>query len=175
MPAADQGVALSENRYQWVPRVLCFVTSGPDVLLLRGAPTKRLWAGKYNGLGGHVERGESVHAAALREIREEAGLEVGGLRLRGVITVDAGPAIGIGLFVFTAEAQGRAVAASAEGTLHWVRPEHVAELDTVEDLPTLLPYLLARPLDAPCFGARYFYSADQKLVVEFFEDKAQSS
>jgi len=172
MPAADQGVALSQNRYQWVPRVLCFVTSGPEVLLLQGAPTKRLWAGKYNGLGGHVERGESVHAAALREIREEAGLEVRGLRLRGVITVDAGPGVGIGLFVFTAEAQGRAVAASAEGTLHWVRPERVAELDTVEDLPTLLPYLFARPLDAPCFGARYYYSADQKLVVEFFEDQA---
>ncbi len=170
MPAADQGVALSQNRYQWVPRVLCFVTSGPEVLLLRGAPTKRLWAGKYNGLGGHVERGESVHAAALREIREEAGLEVRDLRLRGVIAVDAGPAVGIGLFVFTAEAQRRAVAASAEGTLHWVRPEHLAQLDAVEDLPTLLPYLLARPLDAPCFGARYYYSADQKLVVEFFED-----
>ena len=172
MPVADQGVALSQNRYQWVPRVLCFVTSGPEVLLLRGTPAKRLWAGKYNGLGGHVERGESVHAAALREIREEAGLEVCGLRLRGVISVDADPAAGIGLFVFTAEAQGRAVAASAEGTLHWVKPEQLAELDTVEDLPTLLPYLLARPLDAPCFSAHYSYSADQKLVIEFFEDQA---
>jgi len=172
MPVADQGAALSQHRYQWVPRVLCFVTSGSEVLLLRGAPTKRLWAGKYNGLGGHVERGESVHAAALREIREEAGLEVNRLRLRGVIAVDAGPGAGIGLFVFTAEAQGRALAPSAEGTLHWVRPEQLAELDTVEDLPTLLPYLWARPLDAPCFGARYFYSAEQKLVIEFFEDQA---
>ena len=171
MPVADQGAALSQNRYQWVPRVLCFVTSGPEVLLLRGAPTKRLWAGKYNGLGGHVERGESVHAAALREIREEAGQEVSGLRLRGVITVDAGSTAGIGLFVFTAEAQGRAVTASAEGTLHWVRPEQWPELDMVEDLPTLLPYVLARPPEAPCFGARYYYSADQKLVIEFFEDQ----
>jgi 8-oxo-dGTP diphosphatase len=170
MPTADQGVTLSQNRYQWVPRVLCFVTFGPEVLLLQGAPTKRLWAGKYNGLGGHVERGESVHAAALREIREEAGLEVRRLRLRGVITVDAGPTAGIGLFVFTAEAQVRAVTASAEGTLHWVQPEQLPGLDTVEDLPALLPYVLARPPEAPCFGARYFYSADQKLVMEFFDD-----
>ena len=107
MPVADQGVNLSLNRYPLVPRVLCFVTSGAEVLLLRGAPTKRLWAGKYNGLGGHVERGESVHAAAQREIREEAGLEVSHLRLRGVITIDAGPTAGIGLFVFTARARGR--------------------------------------------------------------------
>jgi 8-oxo-dGTP diphosphatase len=171
MPVADQGVTLSQSRYQLVPRVLCFVISGSEVLLLQGAPTKRLWAGKYNGLGGHVERGESVHAAALREIREEAGLEVSRLRLRGVITVDAGPTAGIGLFVFTAEAQGRAVTASAKGALHWVRPEQLPELEVVEDLATLLPYVLARPLEAPCFGARYFYSADQKLVTEFFEDK----
>ena len=35
MPVADQGAALSANRYQLVPRVLCFVTSGPEVLLLK--------------------------------------------------------------------------------------------------------------------------------------------
>jgi 8-oxo-dGTP pyrophosphatase MutT (NUDIX family) len=113
-----------------------------------------------------------VHAAARREIREEAGLEVSGLRLCGVITVDADPATGIGLFVFTAKAQGRAVTASAEGTLHWVRPEQLPGLEVVEDLPVLLPYVLARPPEAPCFGARYFYSADQQLVIEFFEDPA---
>jgi 8-oxo-dGTP diphosphatase len=172
MPAEDQGAASAPARYQWVPRVLCFVTSGDEVLLLKGAPTKRLWAGKYNGLGGHVERGESAHAAALREIREEAGLAVSCLRLRGVIAVEAGAAAGIGLLVFTAEARGRAVTPSAEGTLHWVRPERLAELDTVEDLPVLLPYVLARPPEAPCFGARYYYSADQKLVMEFFDEPA---
>ena len=69
MPASDQGVATSQDRYTLVPRVLCFVTSGDEVLLLKGAPGKKIWPGKYNGLGGHVERGESVHAAARREIR----------------------------------------------------------------------------------------------------------
>ena len=75
----------SMPRYHMIPRVLCFVTNGEDVLLIEGAPNKKLWAGQYNGLGGHVERGESPHAAARREIREEAGLDVTDLRLRGVI------------------------------------------------------------------------------------------
>src|SRR5512143_1582242 len=129
MPVADQGAALSQNRYHWVPRVLCFVTSGPEVLLLRGAPGKRLWAGKFNGLGGHVERGETVHAAARREIREEAGVEVSRLRLRGVITVETGEAAGIGLYVFTAEAASPSVVPSDEGTLHWVKPGEWVALD----------------------------------------------
>ena len=49
-------------------------------------------------------------------------------------------------------------------------PEQWPELDMVEDLPTLLPYVLARPPEAPCFGARSYYSADEKLVIEFFEE-----
>src|SRR5260370_42114690 len=64
----------SSPRYSIIPRVLCFVTWMDEVLLLKGAPDKKLWAGKYNGLGGHVERGESGHAAAQREILEESGL-----------------------------------------------------------------------------------------------------
>src|SRR5712692_6807428 len=97
----------SPSRYQIVPRVLCFVISGDELLLLKGAPDKKLWAGKYNGLGGHVERGESVHAAAWREIQEESGLSVTGLRLRGVVTVDLETEPGIGLFIFTATALSR--------------------------------------------------------------------
>src|SRR5713226_3919375 len=104
-------------RYTVIPRVLCFVTSGEDVLLLKGAPDKKLWAGKYNGLGGHVERGESVPAAAQREILEESGLAVTDLRLCGVITIDLEAELGISLFVFTAKAASRQFAASAEGTL----------------------------------------------------------
>ena len=170
MPSADQGASKSKDRYHLVPRVLCFVTLGDEVLLLKGAPTKKIWPGKYNGLGGHVERGESVHAAALREIREEAGVEVKDLRLRGVITIETGEPAGIGLFVFTATALERAVLPSAEGALEWIPVHRIAELDAVEDLPLLLPRILIVRPDSPCFSARYIYSADDHLVIEFFED-----
>jgi 8-oxo-dGTP diphosphatase len=155
-------------RYQVIPRVLCFVTLGDDVLLLKDAANKRLWAGKYNGLGGHVERGESVHAAALREIQEEAAIEVTDLRLRGVVTIDLGDGPGIGLFVFTAKAAGREFTASAEGALEWVPLGQAPALDSVEDLPTLISYLFSLPPDAPPFGAHYQYDAEGKLVMRFF-------
>ncbi|MBK8800029.1 MAG: NUDIX domain-containing protein [Anaerolineales bacterium] len=84
------------GRHLATPRVLIFLTcfnqarGEREVLLLKGAPTKRLWANRYNGLGGHVEAAEDVYTAAVREVREEAGIEVRDLSLRGVVTIDAG-------------------------------------------------------------------------------------
>lgn len=41
-------------------------------------------AGYYAAPGGHIEYGESFEAAARREVREETGLEITGLRLLAV-------------------------------------------------------------------------------------------
>ena len=43
---------------------------------------------KYPGIsfvGGHVEKGESIYACAVREVAEETGLEVKNLKLCGII------------------------------------------------------------------------------------------
>jgi 8-oxo-dGTP diphosphatase len=167
MGQSDQGAQKSANRYKAVPRTLCFITHGDEVLLLRGAPTKRIWPDKYNGVGGHVEADEDVYTSAVREMREETGLDVTDARLRGIINVDAGQETGIIVFVFTARALGRDVQPSAEGALEWVRQDRIKTLDLVEDLPELLPRVLAmRPADPPFF-ARYHYDEHDRLVITF--------
>ena len=50
MGAQEQGVAASRHRYRMVPRVLAFITHGDRVLLIKGAPDKRVWPNLYNGL-----------------------------------------------------------------------------------------------------------------------------
>jgi NAD+ diphosphatase len=56
------------------PVVIMLVTDGDRVLLGR----QRAWpAGRYSALAGFVEPGESLEEAVAREIREEAGVEVG--------------------------------------------------------------------------------------------------
>ena len=109
-----------------------------------------MWAGKYNGLGGHVEAGEDVHAAAVREVWEEAGIAVARLTLRGVVNIDTGvdeygQRPGVLMFVFVGEVAVRSGWASAEGAPEWVEIGRRQELPLVDDLYELLPRALAGP------------------------------
>ena len=87
MPVSDQGIR--QHRYMLIPRTLIFVTHEDQLLLIQGAPGKRLWAGRYNGIGGHVEQGEDFLSAAKRELDEETGLNDIDLWLCGTVTIDA--------------------------------------------------------------------------------------
>ena len=57
---------------------LCLIrrqsAAGPEVLL--GLKKAGFGAGKWVGLGGHIEEGEKPEAAAVREVQEESGLLV---------------------------------------------------------------------------------------------------
>jgi len=142
------------DRYRVVPRTLVFVRHGERLLLQRRCASAPVWAGLFNGVGGHVERGEDIVAAAAREVREETGLHVDGLRLVGVLhATDADGPDGVLVFVFTATAGTDVVEASAEGELAWVDPAAAPGLPLVPDLPTLLPLLRAES-GAEVFVAR---------------------
>jgi 8-oxo-dGTP diphosphatase len=139
------------------PRTLCFILNGDDVLLLKGAATKRLYANLYNGVGGHVERDEDVLSSLHREVLEETGLTIVSPRLGAVIVADEGQAHGVVIFVYTAIALGRDVRASPEGDLQWVRRDRLMDYALVPDLRELLPRLLNAPAGRVLYG---HYGAD---------------
>jgi len=162
-----------------VPRTLVLLTSrnpqtgAEELLLLKGARHKRLWANRYNGLGGHVETGEDIHTAALRKVNEEAGLAVAALVVRGVVHFDTGAGDeglrpGVMMFVFVEEAAGRAVCAALEGTLKWLPLAAPQTLPLVDDLYERIPCAL---------GGEFFYGhctpqPDGRLAYTFIAERA---
>ena len=146
MPVNKQGT--DQTRYTLIPRTLIFLTRGEEVLLLKGAAHKRLWANLYNGYGGHIERGEDPLSAARRELLEECGLQAG-LWLAATVTIDTG-ADRPGILLFEP---------------HWVQVAALPDLPLVEDLYTLLPRVLNHPPTRPPIHFLYTYDAQGQLHI----------
>lgn len=155
---------IPSQRYTVIPRTLVFLRRGQQLLLLKGAPDKRLWAGKYNGLGGHMEAGENPYQAALREIWEEAGLRANALMLRAIVHVTLPEPPGVMLFVFVGTTQEGHPTASEEGEPVWVDEEKIYDLPLVEDLHQLLPKILEP--GAPVFGNYHFTESGVEVQLE---------
>jgi 8-oxo-dGTP diphosphatase len=134
-------------RYTPVLATLGYVLSpdGRRVLMIhRNTRPDEAHYGKWNGLGGKLDRDEDVIAGMRRELHEEAGIEAESLQLRGTISW---PGFGQGGedwfgFIFVIDRfRGEPHTANPEGTLEWVPLERVLELPSWEGDRHFLPLL----------------------------------
>ena len=123
--------------------------------------------GKWNGLGGKLEAGESPEQCAVREIAEESGLQVTDLELKGILTFPACDEIEDWYcFVFVARAFSGELIESSEGILRWVPNGELLSLNLWEGDRIFLPWLDREGI----FSARFVYEHG-KLVghqVDFY-------
>ena len=98
--------------------------------------------GKWNGLGGKFLPGETPEQCARREIKEECGLDVRKLYLKGFITFPLFDGINDWYcFIFTAEDPYGDLIDSPEGNLKWIDDEKLLNLNLWEGDKIFLNWL----------------------------------
>ena len=148
---------------------ICYIENGEAFLMLhRNKKPNDVHEGKWIGVGGKLERGETPQECAAREILEETGL-VAKPDLKGIITIpEFTPDLDWYTYVFkVTEFEGELIECN-EGTLEWVPYDQVLSKPTWEGDHTFVEWLLE---DKPFFSAMFRYDGDRLLEihVDFYE------
>ena len=119
--------------------VLCLIQKEDKILLQNRVKTD--WRG-YAFPGGHIEIGESIVDAVVREVREETGLTITDPKLCGVKQFplkDGKYENGRYLvFLFRADKFSGEVVSSEEGEMRWIDKRDLHEFNLVQDFDDML-------------------------------------
>ena len=140
---------------------LCYVRrNGHTLMIHRVKKANDMHAGKWNGLGGKFERGETPEECAIREVWEEAGLRVRNPNLRGIITF---PGFSNDedwyTFLFVIDEFQGVLIDSPEGDLKWIPNSQLFDLNLWEGDRIFIPWL-----DAGGFFSAKFVYKEGKLL-----------
>ncbi len=118
--------------------VLCLLHNGESYLLQDRV--KNDWRG-YTLPGGHVEPGESIVDAVIREMKEETGLTVINPHLCGIkqFPIEQGRYL---VFLFEASQYEGELKHSEEGKMYWVKKTELTKVNLVNDFAELLEVML---------------------------------
>lgn len=112
--------------------------------------------GKWNGLGGKFEPGETPEECVKREVLEESGLLIQNPQLHGLLIFPRFKGNDWYVFVFTATEFSGELIDSPEGRLEWIPDEALTTLNLWESDHIFLPWIEGGKF----FSARFDYEGD---------------
>jgi 8-oxo-dGTP diphosphatase len=150
----------------------CYIQQdGKTLMLYRNKKKNDINQGKWIGLGGKFEFGESPEECLIREVREEAGVTVMDYKLRGILTFKMmeKPKEPLYIFVFTASAYEGEIGECDEGTLKWIENDKILDLQLWEGDRLFWQWILQ---DKGLFSANFKYENDKLIEHEvvFYEE-----
>jgi 8-oxo-dGTP diphosphatase len=142
---------------------LCYIKrDGRTLMVHRNKKANDIHEGKWNGLGGKVEAGESPEICIKREVREEAGLVIQSPHLHGLLTFANFKGNDWYVFVYTAGEFSGELIDSPEGQLAWIDDAKLLDLPLWPSDRIFFPWLQRKNF----FSARFQYDGERMLEYE---------
>ena len=144
----------------WKPverATLVFCLRGDEILLIR--KKRGLGAGKINGPGGRLEKGESWEDCARRETLEEVGITVHGLEFSGENWFQFVDGYSIHVHAFVSRDFSGTAIETDEAKPMWTAVDQIPYEEMWEDDRLWLPLAL----EGKPFVARYIFDGDDML------------
>jgi 8-oxo-dGTP diphosphatase len=138
---------------------LCYVKqNGRTLMIHRNKRPDDIHAGKWNGLGGKFEAGESPEDCVVREVHEESGLTIRSPRWHGLLTFTNFKGNDWYVFVYTADDfEGNPAQDVPEGRLAWIPDNEIPRLPLWDSDPVFLPWLEQEKF----FSAKFNYDGER--------------
>ena len=143
---------------------LCYVMNENKTLMIyRNKKENDYHKGKWNGLGGKLEFGETPEECAIREIREESGLIVRNPKMKGIITFPMFDGVDDWyVFVFAIKDFQGELIDSNEGELEWIPNNNLFDLNLWEGDPIFIKWLFQDKF----FSAKFIYEDGKYMEHE---------
>ncbi|MBS12652.1 MAG: DNA mismatch repair protein MutT [Gemmatimonadetes bacterium] len=133
---------------------------GKTLMLHRVKKEQDFHEGKWNGLGGKLDPGETPEECAIREVKEESGLDLVDPRLRGIITFPMFDQVDDWyVYLFTGREFSGELIDSPEGNLAWIADDKLLDLNLWEGDYTFLKWL-----DQDRFFSAKFIYENKELI-----------
>jgi 8-oxo-dGTP diphosphatase len=141
-----------------VETTLCYIESdGKYLMINKNKRENDLNKGKWMGLGGHLEIGETPYQCVIREIKEEAGLIIHNPLLRAKIYFINDDYEEL-MYLYTVSDFCGEIIECNEGILEWIKKEDVLKLNIWEGDKVFLDFLVKSD---DYFELKLFYKNDK--------------
>lgn len=153
-----------------IQSTLCYIERDNKTLMMHRVKKENdMHEGKYNGVGGKLEAGETPQECAIREIYEETGLSVKDPDFKGMITF---PKLGKKqedwvVYIFRVINFSGELIDCNEGNLEWIETDKLMDLNLWEGDRIFIPWLQKDAF----FSGKFEYGSDETLSawsVDFY-------
>ena len=148
---------------------ICFIRRGDELLMLNRE--KPIWMGRWNGVGGKVEPGETPTDCILREVREETGILLSVVQYKGTVTWGDKSHYSGGMHAFIAEVPKnytyQTPFKTEEGILDWKKIDWILHPENT-GIANLHYYLSQMLEEENTYEYRFAYEAEDVIAYNVF-------